>query len=343
MNKFKILFLSADSSDYLNISLLHGLKSLPNVDVIDYPKSEISYANYKEQLHQYIRGHGFTLFFNLDDVSQNRFHLKYDLMFTSQFDLIIFGDIKSSYGIYIELLPYLKKSTTAILDGSDDPCLFGNHGDFWRRPYLWLIPKPQNRYLYFKREWIPSDINKKRFFNLLPSKLSHFISQNRNLKKISFSIPKEKIVNELPNKTKMFPSHIVDEEISTKFYGKNTNRYVFENESEYFNDIATSKFGITTKRSGWDCLRHYEIAANGTVICFRDLDKKPTNCAPHGLVPGENCLSYSSYNDLMNQIQNIDEKKYSELQQKSIEWIKTKTTVCIAKSFLKKYQLIPNQ
>jgi hypothetical protein len=334
MKNLKILFLSADSSDYLNISLLHGLKSLENVEVIDYPKSEVSYVNYQAELRPFVRGNGFTLFFNLDDQNQNRFHIKYDLVFTGQFDLIIFGDIKSSYGIYLELFSYLKKTTTAILDGSDDPSLFGNHGDFWRKPYLWFIPKPQNNFLYFKREWIPSDINKKKFFNLLPNILSLFIPQNKHLRRISFSIPKEKIVKEFPVKIKMFPTHIVDQEISDILNGKNKTNYAFKDESDYYNDLASSKFGITTKRAGWDCLRHYEIAANGSVICFKDLNKKPSNCAPHDLVPGENCISYTSFTDLMSQIDVIDEKKYNELQRESLKWIKTKTTEIIAKSFL---------
>ena len=38
--------------------------------------------------------------------------------------------------------------------------------------------------------------------------------------------------------------------------------------------------------------------------------------------------------DLMNQIGKVDEKKYNELQKASLKWIKTKTTVFIAKSFL---------
>jgi len=41
------------------------------------------------------------------------------------------------------------------------------------------------------------------------------------------------------------------------------------------------------KRGGWDCLRHYEIAAAGAVPCVRQLEGKPSSCAPHGLQAGE--------------------------------------------------------
>ena len=331
----KILFLSADSADYLNISLLHGLKSLGNVEVIEYPKSEISYMTYRKDLQPYLRGNGFTLFFNLEDKSVKRFHLKYDELVSVKFDLIIFGDIKSSFGIYIELFPFLNYTRTVILDGSDDPCLFGNEGYFWRKPYLWLIPKPQNNFLYFKREWIPSLINKSRFLKLLPEFFTDLIPQNKNLRKISFSIPEDRIVSKLPKKTKLFPNHIVDDEVSISYFGQVKTGYAFTKEQDYYHDIASAKYGITTKRAGWDCLRHYEIAANGTVICFRDLDKKPENCAPHGLIPGINCISYSNYMHLMSQIESISESKYLELQSASLNWIKGKTTFEMATFFLK--------
>ncbi|MCZ7612750.1 MAG: hypothetical protein M5T52_04190 [Ignavibacteriaceae bacterium] len=98
--------------------------------------------------------------------------------------------------------------------------------------------------------------------------------------------------------------------------------------------------GLQPKRSGWDCLRHYEIAANGAVMCFKDLHKKPTTCAPHGLIPGINCISYTSYDNLLGQISNITDTKYDELQQASLVWVKDNTTVLRAKRFLSSFKLI---
>ena len=333
----RIIFFSADSSDYLNISLLHGLKSLENVEVIDYPKSEISYSNNREELSTYIRGNAFSLFFNLEDKKLNRFHIKYDKIITGDYDLVIFGDIKSSFGYYFELLPYLKKKSTAILDGSDDPFLFGNEGYFWKKIYYWLIPKPQNNFLYFKRELIHSEIVKAKYFKILPKFITNLMPQNENLRKIAFSFPEIKIVSNLPLKIKLFPKHIVDEEVCENINKKKQSKYVFDNEKDYYQDLKSSKYGITTKRAGWDCLRHYEIAANATVICFRDLDKKPKDCAPHGLMPGYNCISYKNYNDLITQINDINDKEYSILQTNSLIWIKQNTTKNRAINFLKNY------
>jgi hypothetical protein len=79
-------------------------------------------------------------------------------------------------------------------------------------------------------------------------------------------------------------------------------KYAFQHEKEYYYDLRISKFGITTKRGGWDCLRHYEIAANNAIVCFRNLNEKHDSCAPHGLKVGYNCIDYSNYAELMQKI-----------------------------------------
>ena len=109
---------------------------------------------------------------------------------------------------------------------------------------------------------------------------------------------------------------------------------IFDTEHEYYRDIQQSKYCITTKRSGWDCLRHYEIAANRSVICFKNLHLKPVKCAPHGLIPGPNCLSYSNYDDLMDQISLIDESAYQHLQSNCFDWVLSHTTVACARRLI---------
>ena len=86
---------------------------------------------------------------------------------------------------------------------------------------------------------------------------------------ITFSIPKEKIVNNIPVKTKLL-AHIIP--------GKSYT-YIFDNESNYYKDYQISYFAITKKKGGWDCLRHYEIMANGCIPVFLDI----INCPPNTL------------------------------------------------------------
>src|SRR5204863_8665429 len=83
-------------------------------------------------------------------------------------------------------------------------------------------------------------------------------------------------------KANLLPRHIVDPEVRARVAGASA-AYAFDSEADYYADLQRARFGITTRRSGWDCLRHYEIAANGAVPCFRDLTLKASTCAPHGL------------------------------------------------------------
>lgn len=91
------------------------------------------------------------------------------------------------------------------------------------------------------------------------------------LNPISFSIPESKIVEKVPEKTKRF-GHIVPGDRST---------YIFNDEVAYFKDYQTSVFGRTCKKAGWDCMRHYEILANGCIPWFTDLDKCPERTMTH--------------------------------------------------------------
>src|SRR5579872_430226 len=80
---------------------------------------------------------------------------------------------------------------------------------------------------------------------------------------IEFTIPEIKIVTKIPNKDKDFASLIP---------GK-LDTYVYNSEETYYEDYQRSYFAITTKKGGWDCLRHYEILSQGCIPYFVDLDK----------------------------------------------------------------------
>lgn len=83
---------------------------------------------------------------------------------------------------------------------------------------------------------------------------------------IGFSIPECKIVSKVPAKEFVY---------ATVVPGK-PETYVFNNESDYYKDYQRSVFGHTKCKAGWDCLRHYEILANGCIPWFQDLDKCPS-------------------------------------------------------------------
>ena len=53
------------------------------------------------------------------------------------------------------------------------------------------------------------------------------------------------------------------------------NTYIYDNETAYYNDYKEARFGVTLKKAGWDCMRHYEILGNECLPYFIDLEKCP--------------------------------------------------------------------
>jgi hypothetical protein len=86
-----------------------------------------------------------------------------------------------------------------------------------------------------------------------------------NLIPIYFAIPECKITTNKLNKTQEYGSIIPGQ-----------SEYKFNIEQEYYNDYNKSYFGVTMKKAGWDCLRHYEILANHCVPYFTDLEECPS-------------------------------------------------------------------
>jgi hypothetical protein len=334
----RILFITPNCEDYLADGLLHGFKTLFGENVLDFPRSEYMYKSDVDDKHL-LYGRGFTLYRTLDERPVDRFHIKKKL-YEGYFDLIVFSDIFRHFGLFVELYPYLSYKNTAIIDGNDSvrPYPFGM-SYFLEKPELWFLPRAHKRFRYFKREWTPETI---RFlwYKFPPLWLSKYLPTPKTFRRISFSFPAEKIVSELPKKTKLFPKHIVDPEVAKRVAGSAVT-YAFADESEYYADLQASKFGITTKKAGWDCLRHYEIAANGSVPCFRNLDNKEETCAPHGLNQ-RNCIIYNNFDDLMDKIERLSDADYEVLQKKAWQWAQQNTTIERVKQLLSEFDLPVN-
>jgi hypothetical protein len=63
----------------------------------------------------------------------------------------------------------------------------------------------------------------------------------------------------------------------------NPKTYIYNNEQDYYNGYAKSLFAITTKKGGWDCMRHYEILGNRCIPLFIDIKNCPSktlHCFP---------------------------------------------------------------
>ena len=112
------------------------------------------------------------------------------------------------------------------------------------------------KHLYFKRE---------------------LVNEHPNLKPITFAIPTPKLAK--PNKNK-------SQEYATCIPGQ-PETYVFKEEQPYYEDYQKSYYGVTMKKAGWDCMRHYEILGNYCMPYFTDLEDCPKDTLssfPKGLL-----------------------------------------------------------
>jgi hypothetical protein len=152
------------------------------------------------------------------------------------------------------------------------------------------------KHLYFKRE------------------LQH---KHSNLIPITFALPTNKLCT--PNKNKT-------QEYATCIPGQ-PETYIFKSEQPYYEDYQKSYYGVTMKKAGWDCMRHYEILGNYCMPYFIGLEDCPkdtlTNFPKELLLEGR---------ELTN---NFDESKYFRILDEIFEYTKTNlTTKSLAKYIL---------
>jgi hypothetical protein len=127
---------------------------------------------------------------------------------------------------------------------------------------------------------------------------------------IQFSISEAKIVKTIPKKTKDF-AFIIPRELDT---------YIYTEEEPYFQDYQRSYYAVTMVKGGWDCMRHYEILANGCIPYFIDLEKcheKTMLFLPKELILEAMNLPGVSYKKINHAI--FDKAKYYEILNKLLE------------------------
>ncbi|MBX7190682.1 MAG: hypothetical protein K1X94_01410 [Sandaracinaceae bacterium] len=323
----RILFVGCSLEDYLADSLLHGLNALLGAAVVDVPRVDHLYRGFPHL--PVIYGRGFSLYGRAPDAHPLRARYEHRLG-RGEFDLLVFANVHRTPGELVRLLPLLGSTRVALLDGEDDIRLFPRGAALLEHPAL-LRLRFDRRWLYFKREWAPDAPLSARW----KAATMHPLTPPRDrIRPASFSIPSDVLVPEgalHEGRTQDFPHHIVDAEVAARL-GRQT-KYAFSDEAAYHADLAASRFGITTKRAGWDCLRHYEIAARGAIPCVRALSSKPSTCAPHGL-DASNCIDYTSYDDLVRRIAALSPERERALREGAYAWARRNTTVEAAKRFL---------
>lgn len=232
--------------DYLCDLTLHGLRELLGPDCVDYPEKRHLYDSYPHQSNMW--GRGFTYSGMLKEGPVDRTDIDNKIK-TGFFDVIIVAIHHTMHHSPQETLKCLSAisqlapSTTriAVLDGND---LTNCNLEFFNYAHF-----------YFKRE-LTDD-------------------QDSRILPISFSIPKHKIVETVYYlKTRDF-SYITPGSIEAHWPQDSRMTHSYETENAYYADYRNSFFGLTCKKGGWDCMRHYEILGNGCVPIFTDIEWCP--------------------------------------------------------------------
>jgi hypothetical protein len=134
------------------------------------------------------------------------------------------------------------------------------------------------KHLYFKREL------QNNHPNLLP---------------ITFAFPTNNLSQPNKNKTQQKATCIPGQ----------PETHIFKDEKPYYEDYQKSFYGVTMKKAGWDCMRHYEILGNYCMPYFIGLEDCPKDTLanfPKELLLEARELAYSfdnqRYFDILDEV-----------------------------------------
>lgn len=248
----KILFIADNKGvDYQSDVVFHGLNCIPGIHVHTIKDLWYLFQNnsQKDILNLYGKGFSVTNRIPLEKKIIEEISIAKENILSHYYDLIIYGSIYRCDLLINEVLSTYKKEQIFFIDGEDE--------DFTKVikrkikiPFLSAKLRTKalqlsQKGIYFKRELRECD---RRYF--FP---------------ISFAIPEENIVKETPLKTK---------EVAFIIPG-DTKTYIYNSEKDYYEGYAQAKYGITFKKAGWDCMRHYEILANACIPYFPRIEHCP--------------------------------------------------------------------
>lgn len=341
----KILYINSSTPSYVADGLFHGLKMLAEIEIVDCPKMNYMYQDATCLDLERTGTHGNTLYglLNGDPLRGERTLWPYDI---DKFDYIIFTDIFMECDLFnyiYKILHPSRRNRICIVDGYDTSAMFpyfNNMKNLKIRPWTYLYPVRKVK--YFKREVVNSadllGISKEKY-GVVNEFISRFIRLPGKLLPVSMSIPEE-LIEYIPlaEKSKDFVNYNLDPELADLFPQHKIAELgkwqpSISDQALYFAEIGKSRFGITTRRAGWDCLRHYEYAAKGAILCFRNLHSKPALTAPYGLDAG-NCIAYDNRKQLMDQLSAFSDRELQIIQDNQYKWIRNHTTRSVATRFL---------
>lgn len=284
--------------DYQEVSMLIGLRAILGAGAIDLPHKKVMYGDFSLSPKESLHGRGFTLFNKPIDLI--RIQAGEELEITKD-DVLLYGVVPETYGVKRRLDLEEKAGLVAVLDGHDDPNL--------RTEFVKHV-------LYFKREL--------------------YTTPKANVFSTGFGLPSHMIrpLN-LKRKNQLFQQTYPKACFDPNYRETGRAHYIFDNETDYYDDMSNSWFGLTCKKGGWDSLRHHEIVAAGSLVLFRDFDQKPQHCAPQSdKFLGLNFSSKEEALEIMNRLvvnnKPTDEYLYCLNAQRELLW---RHFTCEARAF----------
>ena len=239
----KILYISGNQrsqqfpwlTDYQDDCLLLGLKELLGDNVVDCNKRFHLYTDYSDEQLASEYGRGFTICRNISSDNTDREDIIKKIK-NNFFDLVVYGSIWRCQDYIDVVLESYTKDKIVYVDGED------TNG---------FSDRVKDRVIYFKRELYPDPAH--NLGDLLNTVLP-----------IQFAFPTNKVSKGAKKERRIAHSDPRDKKT-----------YIFNSETDYYMDYQFSKFAVTQKKAGWDCLRHYEIMGNGCVPMFQDIQNAP--------------------------------------------------------------------
>ena len=300
-DNYRILFVPTKApgpqGDHLEVSILNGLRTIMGENCVDYPRKKIMYHDFSESPKDSLHGRGFSYLSKpLQDLTEEQRKL-------DKFDAILYGD-GHMYGEGPDKeLNKLANGNVWVLDGHD---LYGN-----APRKIWIKEGDEDIHVI--------GVQYRKCFK------EELVEKVEDVYPTGFGVPSHRIMElDLNKKDQLYQKTAPDGAIFNIVRDLSTqnSHHKFTVEEDYYNDLNRSWFGLTCKKGGWDCMRHYEIIAARSVLLFYNYNLKPVTCAPQ-CVP---TLSYSTkeeLDDITNRlvVNNKPTDEYMFYLEEQIKWL----------------------
>lgn len=253
----KILFYyESESFDYLSSLILNQFIFDGIHDIFS---NKFPHNFFKSNIKSYpAYGGGHTVYYKLDNNLKKNINLLLEAeianrILDKEFDLIFYLNpeifkysAENSLAHYDNVIKNYRKEEIFLIDGHDHQHVnlnFTKNVNYYKRE---LLPK-------YKNQCKPISFSYPSYFEF-----SHKIKNIESIKNNIFKFSYTKKNNILAPNDPRF-----------------TNSYVFQNEFDYYAQYSNSLFATTTRKGGWDCVRHYEILKNNCLPYFPSIENKP--------------------------------------------------------------------